>query len=113
MRDLADPGNVLIRARWNEQRLWMVIVPVLLAVACIETSFPSEEHRVASQARCSFQTSATVTQSPPHASSLTAARVPLEETRASDLAVRPRAGLRGASPPRMAAAISFSTGDGE
>lgn len=126
MHRVTDPGNVLIRARWNERRLWMVVVPVLLAVACIvETSFPSGRRRAASVVPVPlYQTSATLTQSPKHASSLTTARVPLEETLAFDLAIRPRVvdcsqtavdcttsrsgeGLRGASPPEWRGRFLF------
>ncbi len=56
------------------QTFWVTAVCVV--ALAIVASFPSGEHRVASVARCSFQTSATVTQSPTHAPYLTTARVP-------------------------------------
>lgn len=91
MSGVTDPTDVLIEAGWNQQRLCMVVVPVLLAIACIpKASFPSGAHPSASVGGCVLfsDSSAALTTPPKRASFLTAARVHLAISPATDLAVR-------------------------
>lgn len=112
MSGVTDPTDVLIEAGWNQQRLCMVVVPVLLAIACIiEASFPSGTRPSTSAGGCVLfsDSSAALTTPPKRAPFLTAARVHLAITPATDLQFD-SAGVRRSIAPEswgMAGAISF------